>query len=149
SSSNTYCIQITENYTDVAREISVPRALLAAPKLNEAGCTTRNERRVYISTPLRKAKRLHLRSRRRCRCSRLALRLLRCARRGLRLRCTWRRGALRAPSQFGAFFQPRLIILGGIDHERAFHSVMAQAAQLTADHFVSPRFDRRKPNRNE
>ena len=51
--------------------------------------------------------------------------------------------------EFGAFFQPRLIILRCIDHQCAFHSVMAEAAQLAANHFIAPSLNWRKPDRNQ
>src|SRR5207249_6369579 len=67
----------------------------------------------------------------------------------LLLRCPRRRGRLRAASELGALFQPRLIILGRVHHERAFHSIMAEAAKLSANHFVGPGLDWREPDRNE
>ena len=56
---------------------------------------------------------------------------------------------MRATREFGAFFQPRLIILGRIDHERTFHSIMAEAAKLSANHFVGPGLEWREPDRNK
>ena len=35
--------------------------------------------------------------------------------------------------EFGAFLEPRLIVLRSIDNQCAFHSVMAKAAQLGAN----------------
>src|SRR5438876_1047175 len=87
---------------------------------------------------------------------RTVLRLLWCGRRGLRLSagalrfgCTGRRRPLRTTGEFGALFQPRLVILRRIDHECAFHSVMPKTAKLAANHFVGPGLYRRKPDRNE
>ncbi len=51
--------------------------------------------------------------------------------------------------EFGAFLQPRLIILRCIDDQCAFHSVMAKSAQLAANHFIAPGLDWSEPNRNE
>ena len=80
------------------------------------------------------------RRRRRDRFSRFALRLRRARR-----RCS--RSGLCAGGEFGAFLEPGLIILRCIDHQCAFHSVMAEATQLGANHFIASGLDRRKPNR--
>ena len=45
--------------------------------------------------------------------------------------------ALRATGKFGALLEPCLVILRRIDHERPFHSVMAETAKLSANHFSS------------
>jgi hypothetical protein len=44
---------------------------------------------------------------------------------------------LRATGKFGALLEPCLVILRRIDHERPFHSVMAETAKLSANHFSS------------
>src|SRR6266480_4936 len=62
-------------------------------------------------------------------------------------RTSWR-PALRT-RQLGAFFEPRLIILRCIDHQGAFHAVMAKTAKLGANYFVSAGLERREPHRNE
>jgi len=51
--------------------------------------------------------------------------------------------------KFGALLEPRLVILRRIDHERPFHSGMAETAKLSANHFVAPGFNRREPNWNK
>src|SRR5207249_10505580 len=76
-------------------------------------------------------------------CRWFALRLRRSTRR-------WRRrSALRATRELGALFEPRLIVLRRIHHKRAFHSIMAEAAKLAANHFVGAGLDWREPDRNE
>ena len=105
--------KITANGADFADGFLVAVALRA----------TRHKCHFCVSTALRTAKRLQLRSRRCRRCRRLVFRL--------RLLRAWRRRrsrGLRATSKLGAFFQPRLVILRRIDNQCAFHSVMAKPA---------------------
>src|SRR5262245_20353665 len=97
-------------------------------------------RRLAATCAPRTAKRLQLARARRCGGgSRLVLWLLRRARRG---------GALRAAGEFGAFFQPCLVILRRIDDQCAFHSVMAEPTQLGANDFIGSRLNRREPDWN-
>jgi len=74
---------------------------------------TQHQLCFHISTALRTAKRLQLRTRRRCRLSWFVLLLRRWI---FRFRRAWRRRTLRT-RQFGTLFEPRLIILRCIDHQ--------------------------------
>src|ERR1700758_3945610 len=75
------------------------------------------------------------------RCRRFVLRLLRTR------RCRRRKG-LHATGEFSAFLQPGLVILRSIDHQRAFHSVMTETAQLGTNDFIRSGLNRREPDWN-
>ena len=51
--------------------------------------------------------------------------------------------------KLGTFLQPRLIIFRRIDDERAFHRVMSEAAELTANDFIRAGLNRFEPHGND